>query len=89
MHAGETNAVQNFNENLASLGMLAVYGGLLFLYAPINAIVIGFDVFMTRALASFGIAYPLSELVDRFVNAQTPRFRALNIFPPCHGPCHG
>ena len=50
MHAGQIIVVQNFNENLASLGMLAVYGGLLYLHAPISAIVIGFGVFVTLAM---------------------------------------
>jgi LPLT family lysophospholipid transporter-like MFS transporter len=50
MHAGQTIAVQNFNENMASLAMLAVYGVLLYLDAPISAIVIGFGVFVTLAM---------------------------------------
>ena len=50
MYAGQTIAVQNFNENLASLAMLAVYGALLYLNAPITPVIIGFGVFVTLAM---------------------------------------
>ena len=50
MPTGQTIAVQNFNENLASLAMLAVYGALLYLDAPITALIIGFGVFVTLAM---------------------------------------
>lgn len=42
MHAGQSIAVQNFNENLASLVMLAVYGALVWAHAPIGGVIVAF-----------------------------------------------
>ena len=44
MHSGLSVAVQNFNENLASLVLLAVYGGLIYLDAPLLPTIVGFGV---------------------------------------------
>ncbi len=46
MHSGQSVAVQNFNESLASLVLLAVYGGLLYVNAPLLPIIVGFGVFV-------------------------------------------
>jgi hypothetical protein len=44
MAPGVSIAVQAFNENLASLVLLAVYGALLMLAVPVRAILAGFGV---------------------------------------------
>ena len=44
MHSGQSVAVQNFNESLASLVLLAVYGGLLYVNAPLLPIIVGLSV---------------------------------------------
>jgi LPLT family lysophospholipid transporter-like MFS transporter len=44
MHAGQSIAVQNFNENLASLLALAVYGALVYWNAPLLPTIAGFAV---------------------------------------------
>lgn len=44
MLPGQSIAVQNFNESLASLILLAVYGGLLYLNAPLFATLVGFGI---------------------------------------------
>ena len=42
MSAGHSIAVQNFNENISVLGMLAIYSLLIWIDAPIQAVIIGF-----------------------------------------------
>jgi hypothetical protein len=44
MSAGHSIAVQNFNENISVLMMLLIYSGLIWLDAPIQAVIIGFGV---------------------------------------------
>jgi hypothetical protein len=44
MSAGHSIAVQNFNENISVLGMLAIYSLLIWIDAPIQAVIIGFGV---------------------------------------------
>ncbi len=47
MSAGHSIAVQNFNENISVLVMLAVYSVLIWLDAPIQAVIIGFGVLVS------------------------------------------
>ncbi len=42
MSAGHSIAVQNFNENISVLAMLAIYSLLIWLDAPVQAVIIGF-----------------------------------------------
>ncbi|MDO8713208.1 MAG: lysophospholipid transporter LplT [Polynucleobacter sp.] len=42
MSAGHSIAVQNFNENISVLMMLSIYSGLIWLDAPVQAVIIGF-----------------------------------------------
>jgi MFS family permease len=42
MSAGHSIAVQNFNENISVLGMLAMYSALIWLDIPVQAVIIGF-----------------------------------------------
>jgi LPLT family lysophospholipid transporter-like MFS transporter len=42
--------VQNCNESLASLLLLAIYGGLLYLDAPLLPMIVGFGVFVSVAM---------------------------------------
>jgi hypothetical protein len=44
MSAGHSIAVQNFNENISVLGMLAIYSLLIWIDAPIQAVIIGFGI---------------------------------------------
>jgi hypothetical protein len=44
MSAGHSIAVQNFNENISVLMMLLIYSGLIWLDAPIQAVIIGFGI---------------------------------------------
>jgi MFS family permease len=50
MHPGQSIAVQNANESLASLVMLGVYGGLLYLDAPLLPTLAGFGAFLVLAM---------------------------------------
>jgi LPLT family lysophospholipid transporter-like MFS transporter len=50
MHAGQSIAVQNFNENLASLIMLAVYGALVWAQAPIGGVIVAFGLLVACAM---------------------------------------
>ncbi len=50
-HPGQSIAVQNFNESLASLVLLAVYGLLLYADVPLMTCIVGFGVFMIVAMA--------------------------------------
>jgi hypothetical protein len=47
MSAGHSIAVQNFNENISVLVMLAIYSVLVWLDAPIQAVIIGFGVLVS------------------------------------------
>ena len=47
MSAGHSIAVQNFNENVSVLIMLSVYSGLIWLDAPIQAVIIGFGILVS------------------------------------------
>jgi hypothetical protein len=47
MSAGHSIAVQNFNENISVLIMLAIYSGLIWLDAPIQAVIIGFGILVS------------------------------------------
>jgi len=47
MSAGHSIAVQNFNENISVLVMLAVYSLLIWLNAPIQAVIIGFGILVS------------------------------------------
>jgi hypothetical protein len=42
MSAGHSIAVQNFNENISVLGMLAMYSLLIWLDLPVQYVIIGF-----------------------------------------------
>jgi MFS family permease len=50
MGAGHSIAVQNFNENLSILAMLAVYAGLIRLEVPIHAVIVLFGLFVAGAM---------------------------------------
>ncbi|MBC7512892.1 MAG: lysophospholipid transporter LplT [Herminiimonas sp.] len=50
MHSGQSIAVQNFSENLASIVMLAAYGILLHLAVPLVPIILGTGVFVCVAM---------------------------------------
>ena len=50
MHSGQSIAVQNFSENLASIVMLAVYGALLHFGVPLVPIIIGTGVLVCAAM---------------------------------------
>jgi LPLT family lysophospholipid transporter-like MFS transporter len=50
MHAGQSIAVQNFNENLASLVLLAVYGALVWAHAPLGAVIVAFGLLVAGAM---------------------------------------
>lgn len=54
MNPGQSIAVQNFNESLASLAMLGVYGALIYLDAPMLPTLAGFGGFLVLAMG--GIA---------------------------------
>jgi hypothetical protein len=47
MSAGHSIAVQNFNENISVLVMLAIYSVLVWLDAPIQAVIIGFGILVS------------------------------------------
>lgn len=47
MRSGQSIAVQSFSENLASLAFLGVYGMLLALGVPVQAIIVGFGLLVT------------------------------------------
>ena len=44
MSAGHSIAVQNFNENLSVLGMLAIYAILIWLDVPVQIMIVGFGI---------------------------------------------
>jgi MFS family permease len=50
LSAGRSIAVQNFNENLNVLLMLAIYAGLLHLNVPINVVIVMFGAFVAVAM---------------------------------------
>ena len=50
MHTGQSVAIQNFNENLASLILLSGYGALLVIDAPITPIIVGLGVLISGAM---------------------------------------
>ncbi|MBC7437741.1 MAG: lysophospholipid transporter LplT [Bdellovibrionales bacterium] len=50
MHPGQSIAVQNFNENLASLVLLGVYGGLVWAQAPIGGVILAFGVLVAGVM---------------------------------------
>lgn len=50
MHSGQSIAVQNFNENLASLVLLAVYGALLVIQAPLLPTIVGFGILVSSMM---------------------------------------
>jgi MFS family permease len=52
MHPGQSIAVQNFNESLASLAMLGVYGALLYFDAPLLPTLAGFGGFLVLAMGA-------------------------------------
>lgn len=52
MNPGQSIAVQNFNESLASLAMLAVYGALLYFEAPLLPTLAGFGGFLVLAMGA-------------------------------------
>ena len=51
MNPGQSIAVQNFNESLASLAMLGVYGALLYFDAPLLPTLAGFGGFLVLSMA--------------------------------------
>ena len=50
MHSGQSIAVQNFNESLASLVLLAVYGLLLYVDAPLLPTIVGLGLFVSLTM---------------------------------------
>jgi LPLT family lysophospholipid transporter-like MFS transporter len=50
MHPGQSIAVQNFHETLASLVLLAVYGGLVQAKVPLGFCIAGFGVFLSLSV---------------------------------------
>ncbi|QNK68790.1 lysophospholipid transporter LplT [Variovorax sp. PAMC26660] len=50
MNPGQSIAVQNFNESLASLAMLGVYGALIYVEAPLLPTLAGFGGFLVLAM---------------------------------------
>jgi LPLT family lysophospholipid transporter-like MFS transporter len=52
MHPGQSIAVQNANESTASLAMLAAYGALVWLDAPLLATLAGFGGFLVLAMGA-------------------------------------
>jgi hypothetical protein len=52
MHPGQSIAVQNANESTASLAMLAVYGALVWLDAPLLPTLAGFGGFLVLAMGA-------------------------------------
>lgn len=65
MHSGQSIAVQNFNESLASLVLLAVYGGLLYVNAPLLPTIIGFGVFVVGAMLVFMRRHSINQARHR------------------------
>jgi LPLT family lysophospholipid transporter-like MFS transporter len=58
MRPGQAVAVQNCNESLASLLLLAIYGGLLYLDAPLLPMIVGFGVFVCAAMMLIMLLLP-------------------------------
>jgi hypothetical protein len=56
MQPGRSIAVQNFNESLASLIALAIYGGLLYADVPLGAIIAGLGVVVVLAIVVTGLS---------------------------------
>ena len=52
MRPGQAVAVQNCNESLASLVLLAIYGGLLYLNAPLLPVIVGLALFVCVAMVA-------------------------------------
>jgi LPLT family lysophospholipid transporter-like MFS transporter len=50
MRPGQAIAVQNCNESLASLVLLGIYGGLLYVNGPLLPIIVGFGAFVSVAM---------------------------------------
>lgn len=50
MHTGQSVSIQNFNENLASLSVLGVYGALLGTHASITSIIVGLGLAVSIAM---------------------------------------
>jgi LPLT family lysophospholipid transporter-like MFS transporter len=55
MNPGQSIAVQNFNESLASLAMLGVYGALIYVDAPLLPVLAGFGGFLVLAMGGIAI----------------------------------
>lgn len=58
LRPGQAVAVQNCNESLASLLLLAIYGGLLYLDAPLLPTIVGFGVFVCAAMMLIMLLLP-------------------------------
>jgi hypothetical protein len=56
MQPGQSIAVQNFNESLASLVALAIYGGLLYADVSLVAIIAGLGAFVVLAIVATGLS---------------------------------
>ncbi len=61
MHSGQSVAVQNFNESLASLVLLAVYGGLLYVNAPLLPTIVGLGVLVVVAMLVFMFRHSMNR----------------------------
>ena len=70
MHAGQSIALQNFNESLASLVMLALYGLLVSADLPLSISIAGFGLFVSLAML-------LIMARHKFLNARSGSVRAL------------
>ncbi len=55
MNPGQSIAVQNFNESLASLAMLGVYGALIYFEAPLLPTLAGFGGFLVLAMGGITV----------------------------------
>ena len=55
MNPGQSIAVQNFNESLASLAMLGVYGALIYFDAPLLPTLAGFGGFLVLAMGGITV----------------------------------
>jgi MFS family permease len=72
MHPGQSIAVQNFNESLASLAMLGVYGALLYFDAPLLPTLAGFGGFLVLAMGAILLWSRRQRLLERFGYSPAP-----------------
>lgn len=71
VHPGQSIAVQNFNESLASLLLLGVYGLMLYGDVPLMQGLVGFGIFMLLAMGGIILWHRAAPVVMREGNAVT------------------